>query len=32
MSEQKKIAVMLAQGYEEGESLVLTEILRRAGF
>lgn len=32
MSEQKKIAVMLAQGYEEGESLFLTDILRRAGF
>ena len=28
----KKIAVMLATGYEEGESLFVVDILRRAGF
>lgn len=28
----KKIAVLLATGYEEGESLFLTDVLRRAGF
>lgn len=28
----KKIAIMLATGYEEGESLFLADILRRAGF
>lgn len=28
----KKIAVMLATGYEEGESLFLIDVLRRAGF
>ena len=28
----KKIAMLLADGYEEGESLFVVDILRRAGF
>lgn len=29
---EKRVAVMLATGYEEGESLFVVDILRRAGF
>ena len=32
MMENKKVAVLLANGFEEGEALFVVDIIRRAGF